>query len=149
MISQQQYEEFKARNEKYEVWIATSPLVNRSKSGACSYKIEHKPSYALNNAELSAMEVYEFMTDPPKKYFAYVNMQTLKVTSWTGDTIGTISAYARPWRSNFGDTRQNITVNAINGKQYYGVYYTSAGDYCRLTMHKSQDTVRLPSTQQR
>jgi hypothetical protein len=86
------------------------------------------------NAERSAVETWEFQHGPiaPDRYFAYVNEDTHTVTTWTGQYLGHIVKCGRVWRDNFGGKRQHLTVHAINGKTYYGTYYTSAGNYCRL-----------------
>lgn len=96
--------------------------------------------------QISSLEVYEFVNDPPKKYFAYVhryqvreNLRTYpdNVTTWTGEVLGRVIDFGRPYKTNMGDERINIRVKAINGKEYFGTYYKSSGDYCRLTMKKA------------
>jgi hypothetical protein len=103
----------------------------------------------MTNEERSAIEVQEFCANPPDRYFAYVKLMPIpegfhydsglgyrhKVTTWTGDILG--NAILGPsYRDNFGGIRHSISVKAINGKEYYGTYYLSSGDYCRLRMRK-------------
>lgn len=80
------------------------------------------------NEQRSAIEVYEWVNDPPDRYFAYVNEKTRKLTTWTGDVLGHVH-FGRTYQSNMGDKRCHIWVTAINGREYTGTYYASAGDY--------------------
>jgi hypothetical protein len=85
------------------------------------------------------MEVYEWNTNPPTKYFAYVNEKTKKLTTWTGDILGTVRLGAPYKTYGFGvSTRCPIWVKGTNGKTYYGTYYQSSGDYARITINKKQ-----------
>lgn len=99
--------------------------------------LNHSPT----NDEKAKVEVYEFMTDKPDKYFAYVQENHSKnniptnITTWMGDNLGRIYS-GSPYWSNFGDKRIPITVHAINGLIYHGTYYQSAGDYCRIRVKK-------------
>ncbi|MHA2219652.1 MAG: hypothetical protein ACXACY_27405 [Candidatus Hodarchaeales archaeon] len=94
------------------------------------------------HAEISSIETYEFVNDPPEKYFAYIKEPEIgnmgEMTTWTGEQLGRALLW-NTWRSNFGDTRVSIDVWGINGKKYHGFYYKSAGDYCRITAYKNQE----------
>jgi len=95
--------------------------------------------YSPTNDERGQMEVYEFVTDIPKKYFAYVHCEgerPIAITTWPGDNLGMIIGRGLPYYSNMGDKRVNIRVKAINGREYTGIYFQSAGDYCRLKICK-------------
>ena len=81
---------------------------------------------------LTQVEVYEFVTNPPDRYFAYVNLDKRIITTWTGDKLGDITFRSAPHTSNMGDVRVNIRVKAVNGLNYAGTFYQSAGDYCRI-----------------
>ncbi len=87
------------------------------------------------NEERSVVEVYEFVNDPPDRYFAYINEKTRTCNTWMGDKLGEVG-FGRAYRSNMGDIRVPITVYGINGKKYHGYYYKSAGDYCRIRLAK-------------
>lgn len=89
------------------------------------------------NEERSAVEVYEFVTNPPDKYFLYINCTKRIATTWTGDKLGDVS-FGSEYRDNFGGKRVPITVYAINGKRYHGTYYKSSGDYARIKLAKGQ-----------
>ena len=85
--------------------------------------------------ETSTLEVYDFVDNPPDKYFAYVNSDKKQITTWTGERLGDCT-FGREYHSNMGDLRVSIHVRAINGRRYHGTYYKSAGDYCRLKVCK-------------
>jgi hypothetical protein len=98
----------------------------------------------------SAMEVYEWNTNPPTKYFAYVSIKhpedaklplyiSATLTTWTGEHLGS-AILGKPYTS-YGvaiSQRRSIHVKGTNGKTYHGTYYQSSGDYARITMHKGQ-----------
>ena len=90
--------------------------------------------------EISSIEVYEFITNPPDKYFLYVDAKKNIVTTWTGEVLGKCYL-GRKYKSNMKDVRQSIDVYAINGKKYFGIYYTSAGDYARIKLCKNQTSI--------
>lgn len=87
------------------------------------------------NDEISAVEVFDFINDPPKKYFLYVNEEKQHVQTWTGDWLGNVT-FGKQWRDCFGGVRVSVRVYAINGRQYAGTYYKSAGDYARVKLCK-------------
>lgn len=91
----------------------------------------------VTNADRSAIEVYEFCTEKPLKYFLYINEKERTATTWTGEKLGVVS-FGRKYRDNFGAIRVPVTVQGINGISYYGTYYQSTGDYARITAFKKQ-----------
>lgn len=114
--------------------------------GACSYREEDVPEHLradkVGNAELSRVEVYEFMRDKPGRYFAYVAQDLSKVTTWTGETLGYVIWHGNPYKvrnpfSHWPSERQNLRVHAVNGLTYSAVYYKSSGDYCRMKVVSS------------
>lgn len=90
----------------------------------------------IDNDLRSAIEVYEFINDPPKNYFVYINAKELTVTTWTGQRLGTLTFLGPKYRDNFGGQRQSVSLKAINGFRYSGTYYTSSGDYARIKINK-------------
>lgn len=90
-----------------------------------------------SNEELGAVEKYEFFHDPPEKYFLYVHEGKREAQTFTGDKLGNV-VFGRSYKTNMGDTRVPIDVLGINGVQYYGTYYKSAGDYARITRKKTR-----------
>lgn len=90
---------------------------------------------SLTNEQISQLEVYEWINNPPTKYFSYVDFRGGNLTTWTGEKLGEIDFISK-WVSNMGDTRYSIRVFGTNGKQYYGTYFSSSGDYCRITARK-------------
>ena len=87
------------------------------------------------NQETSRQEVAEWIAKPPERYFAYVDVKRMKLTTWVGDILGSIQL-GRSYRSSFGDWRRSITVQGTNGHTYHGTFYESAGDYCRIKRKK-------------
>ena len=132
MISTEQYDAIQARLAMLEQWIASSPAVHRSKNGACSYPSDAMPlACRVSNEERSSVEVYRFYHDKPTRYGAYVGKDH-RITTWTGETLATITRRRHTWRSNFGDTRQTLYSEGINGLLYQATYYKSAGSYCHM-----------------
>lgn len=105
---------------------------------------------SCTNDEISAIEVYEFMTNPPDKYFLYISsspgvqdkghkiihLSGRKATTWTGDVLGYVYC-GSGFYSNFGDYRIPISIKAINGYWYHGTFFYSAGDYARVKKGKA------------
>jgi hypothetical protein len=127
VLTEEEYTRLKEQNDKFHTWLGK--------------RTHHKPEEVpagyepICNAAISLLEVYEFLNDPPERYFAYVGHS--HITTWTGDILGSIVAMGVQFSSNFGDKRQSLRVKAINGKIYAGTYYKSAGDYCRLKAVKN------------
>src|SRR5215469_13279623 len=104
----------------------------RGKNGWASYRPEDKPAHIpyVTNEERSALEVFEFITNPPDKYFLYIDEKNGTATTWMGDMLGNVSL-GREYRDSFGGRRVPITVHGINCKKYHGTYYKSSGNYAR------------------
>ena len=88
------------------------------------------------NEERSKVEVYEWNKNKPNKYFLYINRTKNLATTWMGDPLGKV-VFGNEYRANFGGKRIPITVYGTNGCNYHGTYYSSSGDYARVTMMKS------------
>jgi hypothetical protein len=133
MITPEQAADIRARNDALMAWVDSI----RGKSGWASYRPEDKPAQVpdVTNDERSALEVFDFVTNPPDKYFLYVNETNRTATTWTGDVLGQVS-FGREYRDSFGGRRVPITVRAINGRKYHGTYFKSAGNYARIKMAK-------------
>lgn len=86
----------------------------------------------MTNEERSALEVSEFKANPPLKYFLYIDEETMRATTWTGETLGNILRLGRTWESNLGDTRQSVLIKAVDGETYAGTYFKSSGNYARV-----------------
>jgi hypothetical protein len=82
------------------------------------------------------------MNEIPKKYFLYIDTKLNIATTWTGQKLGDVS-FGNPYRSNMRDIRIPIRVYALNGEEYYGTFYKSAGDYARITLCKKQKMLVL------
>jgi hypothetical protein len=88
------------------------------------------------NEELSELEVYEFMTSPPERLFAYYNKELTEIHNWMGVRLGRII-----WRGH--ERRQMggklVSVRAIgeNGRTYVGTCNMTGGTYCKLRLSRS------------
>lgn len=129
MISESEYLRLRSKYDTFEA-------ARKAKYGDKSYpSIDNGLPESPSNDETSAIEVREFCNDKPARYFAYVDQSKRIVTTWTGEVLGNAS-FGAEYRSNMGDKRIPLTVKAVNGLTYHGVYFASAGDYCRLKASK-------------
>jgi len=135
-ISAEQYQVLRAKLEAFEGWRA----------GRTSYHPSEIPAHIpeVTNEQRSQMEVYEFVNNPPQRYFLYVRRpnplsDVIQVTTWMGDVLGTGilgRRYKTPAFGGYPSTRYPIRFAAINGKKYFGTYYDSSGSYARVKMCK-------------
>lgn len=132
MITEQEYRLLKNKYDTYHK--ARKEYMRKHKTNGIPVGVIDLPS--PTNDEVSSIEVYEFVTNPPDKYILYVDLPKRIVTTWTGELLGKIISTGKTHRSNMGDTRIPIRIKAINGKEYYGTFYQSAGDYARIEMYK-------------
>ena len=88
------------------------------------------------NEELSQAEIQFFHDNKPEHYFAYVLETSKLLQTWAGDVLGDVKTLYH-YTSNFGDSRCNIRVKAVNGLYYYGTWYTDY-DYCRIHKYSNQ-----------
>jgi hypothetical protein len=130
MLTAEQYADLKAKYDTYHEQ-------RRAKFGDKPLTLEDQAQLppSPTNDEISSVEVYEFVTTPPAKYFAYVREDERLLITWTGEKLGTV-AFGRPYYSNLGDTRVPVSVKAINGRRYHGTFFKSSGDYARLKLAK-------------
>lgn len=134
VISKKQADDIRSRNETLNAWVDTI----RGKNGWASYRQEDKPAHVpdVSNEERSSLEVFEFVQNPPDKYFLYISEENQTATTWTGDKLGHV-LFGREWRDSFGGRRVPVTVRAINGVTYHGTYFKSTGNYARIKRAKS------------
>jgi hypothetical protein len=134
MITQDQAADIRQRNDALMAWVDSI----RRKSGWASYRPEDKPTHVpdVTNDERSALEIFEFRSNPPDKYFLYINEDKHTATTWTGDVLGQVT-FGSEYRDNFGGKRQPVWVRGINGKQYHGTYFKSSGNFARIRQSKS------------
>ena len=89
--------------------------------------------------EISALEIYEFLRDPPTHKFAYYSSVDKGGTIHTfdGDVLGTIVDRGQTSRVfGRGPTLRHVTVRAINGFLYGGRCNLDTGTYCKLKRGK-------------
>lgn len=138
VLDEATYTALRARYNEYE-----ARRKEVCKSPTCATVVEQASlPVALTHDEISAVEVYEFLQDKPKKYFVYVKEPEAgyvagSVGTWIGEPLGKCY-FGFSYKSNMGDTRVPINVEGRNGIDYYGTYYKSAGDYARIKAHKGQ-----------
>lgn len=134
-LTAEQAQEIRSKHDAINAWLKE----NKRRS----FRHDELPTGLVppTNDETSALEVFEFLRDKPDRYFAYVKISDASdlrgtITTWTGEKLGDCYL-GGTYRDNFGGKRRSISVQAINGCSYYGTYYSSAGDYCRLRKAKS------------
>jgi len=95
------------------------------------------------NEEKSALEVHDFISGKPERYFLYINVGKNVATTFMGDVLGT-AAIRRSWGTEplsyapKGSARIPVEIHGINGVTYRGTYYASAGDYARVKAVKAR-----------
>lgn len=92
-----------------------------------------------SNESIGRLEVYQFLFDPPDRWFAYYNMDRVGglITSFAADVLGRIESIGSA-RRPFGRGGQirSVRVRAINGFHYNGTCAVEHGTYCRLRRGK-------------
>lgn len=136
MITNERYIELKANLAEYDAWA----LQFRQRNGWTVIPADAVPPVTVTNADRSAVEVYEFCSNPPDRYTLYINEKREDATTWTGDGLGR-TVFGREYRDNFGGRRVPVTIYAINGRKYVGTYYKSAGDYARVRQVKTAQKI--------
>jgi len=139
-LTASQARELQARLDRYITWVR-----ERFGNGWACYDPDDVPENCrLTNEERSKLEIHDWVNDPPRRYFAYVfhpdDLKKRYIGTWTGDKLARISILGGRVRDNFGGCRRYISAYGTNGVRYWGWYYESAGDYCRLTAFKGQKT---------
>lgn len=134
MITKEQYDEIQARLAAINEW----------QGGRLSYAIKEFQESGLadvTNSERSLVEEYDWITNPPEKYFLYVDEKAedgrAKATTWTGTILGNVS-FGQSYRDNFGGRRIPINVYGTNGQEYHGTYFISSGNYARIKAKKGK-----------
>jgi hypothetical protein len=132
-LLQQAYNSFKVRLAAFEAW----------RGGRSGYPSDSVPAeLRTTNDEQSACELYEWLENPPDKYFLYISQKTGGcprfgdfivdgAQTWTGTPLGNVR-FGREYRDSFGGARIPVTVYGNNGVHYAGTYYRSAGSYARI-----------------
>lgn len=133
-------EEARWTRERYDRWkkAAESLGAGRSWTPEQERRINdiaktRRPS----SAQVSHLEVYEFLRKPPEHLFAYYT-DNGQITTFMGDVLGSIVERGSTTRP-FGNTTrtQHVTVRAINGFMYNGRCNLDTGTYCKLKRGKS------------
>jgi hypothetical protein len=144
MLNELEYNIMRARLDRLESW-------RKSLGRNWHYPAEVPNDCKLTNTELSAIEVYEFVNIPPKRYTAYINITDKSgmtrfqaaagmldsFTTWTGDYLGSLNVWKKS-RDGRGNKVWYVVAHGINGVSYYGRHYPDSGDIVHLTANKHQ-----------
>ena len=87
------------------------------------------------NAELAALETYEWYTKPPAQAFVYYSDDMRAVTGFMGNRLGDITQRGQRTHRLGGETMA-VHVRGTNGVEYVGICNLSGGNYCRLRRRK-------------
>ena len=128
MITKAQRDEIMERETKLREWMG-----KRSSYHPSELPVTINPP---TNEERSAVELFDWIMDPPKRYFAYA-VKEGAISNWMGESLGTITWEGATYRDNMGGKRKNFRMLGTNGIWYSGTAYVSSGDYCRLKAIKS------------
>lgn len=137
VIDKDTYIKFRDDIARYENWRNGRQSVNVSD---IPDNLKH-----VSNDMRGKVEQYEFLHNPPDKYFLYYSERPINDrgsfqtwgTTWNGEILGRIHT-GKEWRDNFGGKRVSFIMSGINGLTYHGTYFKSAGDYCRIKQSKKQ-----------
>ena len=94
------------------------------------------------NAEISQLEIYDFLLDPPKQLFAYFREPYFHepgdIITFVGDRLGGVVKFGGQTRAfGRGPRLQHVTVRAINVFMYSGTCNLETGTYCKLRRGKA------------
>lgn len=135
MLTPAQYRGAIRRLNRYEKWASQYNQPN----GWRVIPADAKQPVHFDNADRSAIEVYEWHRDKPQSYLLYINEGEGTAATWAGEELGAVFM-GTPNRDNYGGVWVPIDVIGTNGIKYHGTYYRSAGDYARIKAYKNQTT---------
>lgn len=150
MISKAEYDLLKAQNDAYEKAREQFDPKRFKRGGGYDAADQKKIlqiaglSKEITNEERSKIELYEFVHDPPEKYFAYYDKPLTKISNWMGVKLGDIISKSGVYEVGFRmvtgrrGRAVNVRIKGINGVTYAGTCYLDAGDYCRMKALKGQ-----------
>ena len=152
MITSAQYTDLRARYDAKQAWVKTHAWEGKK---WVSYDPASLPiECQCSNKETGLIEHYEFMTDPPAIYTAYVLNSKGERQNWwnadhyvgtfVGDHMGRIVA---SWEANkaafgFRTAYRALVVLGDNGILYHAMFCYTAGDYVTLRAYKHQDAAK-------
>lgn len=132
-MSVKKYVELKAKQIVFNKWIDQF----RKKDGWAAVPASAEKPVKFTNKDQSYIECIEFIVNRPRKYFAYPSHN--KITTFAGETLGSILEWGPIITSNLGDYRRYVRVRGINGLLCWGWNYCSNGHYVRLYAYKKQE----------
>lgn len=124
----------------YAAALARVRLAEHLRGGRRSIPADDPAALACTNDDRSAVEVYEFQHHDAGREgcFAYLfgSPPPRYLGTWLGHRLADVTWLGQPYRDGFGGLRQNLHATGIDGHSYYGTYFLSSGDYCRLRRRK-------------
>lgn len=121
-----------AKEQRDEIMVRESKIQEYLKANKKNWLVPGELAEAglnnVTNEERGEVELYDFVHNPPEKYFVYINQEKRTAGTFPGNVLGSV-VFGKEYYSCFGDKRQSVWIHAINGKTYAGTYYKSAGDY--------------------
>lgn len=99
-------------------------------------------------AKRSTHEVEAFKARSSDRWFGYwrdaptdtpTELWVPTIRTFMGDRLADVTSWGREYRSpGFGrsSVRRNFRAKGIDGREWYGVYYKSSGDYVRMRARK-------------
>lgn len=121
------------------------PKVNPEEMiGVGSHKPAGVPKYDVDeqNRRTSQREVECFKLGMKQRWFAYMGKDCTHITTWVGDVLAEVTWLGDPYKcpafGGFGSTRVNFRARGIDGRNWYGTFYLSSGDYVRMQACKEK-----------
>ena len=134
-ISKKERDSIVVREQALIDFLTVKKTNGKSHRRTCYRQEEVSHLNPPTNEERSKVEIYDFIHNPPDKYFAYPSQDFTKIITWMGDTLGNITWKGMAFKSNRGDSRRAFTMHAINGRVYHGTIYNEIN--CRMKVKKS------------
>ena len=131
-IDKAEAQDIQERSDVYESWA----VQYRQKNGWTVIPADAVPPVSITNEERGRLEQFLFATNPPARYFLYINEERKVATTWVGDILGRVT-FGRAWQDNFGGKRIAVRIEGINGRTYTGTYFQSSGQYARVRLLKN------------
>lgn len=83
---------------------------------------------SISDQEMADHSFYEFVNNPPNKFYANVSENQMYVLDYSDNVLGSLTLdHASMYKSNFGDIRFKCRVRAYNGKNYHGIFFLRKG----------------------
>jgi hypothetical protein len=142
--SDEDYKEARKKLDAYQAAVDAWMKANKTNGIPVEVTKDFPHAAEITNDLRSKIEKFEFLSEEPVKYFVYISEKNKTATTWTGQKLGDVT-FGREFRSNMGDKRVPVSVKALNGLNYYGTFFKSAGDYAVIKKSKKQTVQQAPA----